>query len=436
MSLYKQKVNPRTGQFNLVPSNNVLVWKASVASQTNLPLTGNVLYDARMVNDTQHLYVWTKDEPTGLLTDWADQGDILDLTWAAISGKPSSSVVDIDDSVSKKHSHANKATLDLIQEALTTILKAAYDGAVTNSHTHANKATLDNIQEAFTTALKSAYDSAVTNSHTHANKTTLDNIQEALTTVLKAAYDGAVTHAGLTSGNPHNVSKSDVGLGNVDNKSEATIITDVKAESDIADAISKKHTQGTDQYLDQGGANQVTAADTKDAVDKKHATSVQFNKATAAEISALSDKATPVDADVILAEDSAGGTAFSKIKITWANIKATLKTYFDTLYGGGLLINEQTDTYALVLSDASKLVDMNKGTAVTLTVPKNAVVAFPIGTTLLVRQKGAGQVTIAPVDGDVTINNPDGLKITNQYGMANLIKVAENTWTAYGSLEI
>ena len=35
----------------------------------------------------------------------------------------------------------------------------------------------------------------------------------------KAAYD----HSLLTSGNPHNVSKSDVGLGNVDNKSAATL---------------------------------------------------------------------------------------------------------------------------------------------------------------------------------------------------------------------
>jgi len=63
------------------------------------------------------------------------------------------------------------------------------------------------------------------------------------------------THRGLTSGNPHSVSKSDVGLGNVDNKSEATIITDVKADVDVADAISKKHTQGSDTTLGSMSAN-------------------------------------------------------------------------------------------------------------------------------------------------------------------------------------
>lgn len=40
--------------------------------------------------------------------------------------------------------------------------------------------------------------------------------------------------------------------------------------ANVADAISKKHTQGTDQGLDTGGANASTAADVKDAVTKKH----------------------------------------------------------------------------------------------------------------------------------------------------------------------
>lgn len=45
---------------------------------------------------------------------------------------------------------------------------------------------------------------------------------------------------------------------------------------------------------------------------------------------ALTAKTTPVDADTITGTDSASSN--SPIKITWANIKATLKTYFDTIY--------------------------------------------------------------------------------------------------------
>ena len=40
--------------------------------------------------------------------------------------------------------------------------------------------------------------------------------------------------------------------------------------ADIQGAIDKEHTQGTDQYLDYGGTNQVAVADAKDAVDKRH----------------------------------------------------------------------------------------------------------------------------------------------------------------------
>lgn len=50
-------------------------------------------------------------------------------------------------------------------------------------------------------------------------------------------------------------------------------------------------------------------------------------------ISQAAEKTTPVDADEILLSDSAD--TFTGKALTWANIKATLKTYFDTLYSGG-----------------------------------------------------------------------------------------------------
>lgn len=98
-------------------------------------------------------------------------------------------------------------------------------------------------------------------------------------------------------------------------------------------------------------------------------------------------------------------------------------------------INTQTDDYTLVLTDDGKFIDMDKGTAVVLTVPKNSVVAFPIGTTIAFRQKGAGQVTLTPIDGDVTIDSQDGLVTTGQHAVVSIIKVATDIWVAVGSLE-
>ncbi len=72
---------------------------------------------------------------------------------------------------------------------------------------------------------------AVNNEHTHSNKTILDNTTESFITALKTAYDNAVTwistngvnlinHLTNTS-NPHSVTKSQVGLSDVDNISDA-----------------------------------------------------------------------------------------------------------------------------------------------------------------------------------------------------------------------
>lgn len=103
---------------------------------------------------------------------------------------------------------------------------------------------------------------------------------------------------------------------------------------------------------------------------------------------------------------------------------------------GKLAINEQTGTsYTLVLTDGNGvLVDMNRATAQTLTVPTNASVAFGIGTQILIRQKGAGQVTISPASG-VTLNLTDSEnKTRKQNSVAGLIKLATNTWVLCGDL--
>ena len=97
--------------------------------------------------------------------------------------------------------------------------------------------------------------------------------------------------------------------------------------------------------------------------------------------------------------------------------------------------NAQTGTtYTLVLADAGKLVTLSNASAITLTVPTNASVAFPTGTQILFAQLGAGQVTVAAAGG-VTVNSRGAaLKVAGQYGMATLIKTASDTWILTGDI--
>lgn len=97
-------------------------------------------------------------------------------------------------------------------------------------------------------------------------------------------------------------------------------------------------------------------------------------------------------------------------------------------------LSAQVDDYTLALTDASKIVTITKGTGVTLTVPPAASVAFPIGTAITIVQLGAGQVTIA-AGAAVTVSKAAAtLKLTAQYSVAKVTKVATNTWIASGDL--
>lgn len=96
--------------------------------------------------------------------------------------------------------------------------------------------------------------------------------------------------------------------------------------------------------------------------------------------------------------------------------------------------NRQTSNYTLVLTDVDKLIELDSASAITLTVPPNSSVAFPIGAVILVTQYGAGSSSIVAGSG-VTIRSEGGLlSISGQYAGASLIKRASDEWYLNGSL--
>lgn len=86
----------------------------------------------------------------------------------------------------------------------------------------------------------------------------------------------------------------------------------------------------------------------------------------------------------------------------------------------------------LQLSDEGKLLSCASDSEISLTVPKNSDVAFPVGTEITVFRAGLGGVTIAAAEG-VTICAPGAARaIGARYSAVRLKKWEANTWTLEG----
>jgi hypothetical protein len=112
---------------------------------------------------------------------------------------------------------------------------------------------------------------------------------------------------------------------------------------------------------------------------------------------------------------------FTQAGVTVAGTAADLK-------GAPMGINDQTGSaYTLVRSDAGKDIVCTSSVAVTLTVPPNASVAFPVGTVIHFSQGGTGAVTAAAGTG-VTLEALNGFTTTAQNDVRALQQVAIDVW--------
>lgn len=122
------------------------------------------------------IYIWNG-------TEWKKVSEMesLDvvLNWADIQDKPNSSVSDIDDAVSKRHEHTNKAVLDKLSDAAGSLTYngtniATITDGITDGHILASDGTNGIKDSGITT---DELTQLKTNSHTHTNKeTVLDNL--------------------------------------------------------------------------------------------------------------------------------------------------------------------------------------------------------------------------------------------------------------------
>jgi hypothetical protein len=143
---------------------------------------------------------------------------------------------------------------------------------------------------------------------------------------------------------------------------------------------------------------------------------------------------TALDGKASLASPALTGTPTAPSAAAYADSSqiATTAQVHDTVTS--VPENAQTGTaYTLLLSDAGKLVTFNNAAAITLTIPTNAIVALPIGTRIDLLQYGAGQVTVAGAG--VTIRSFGArLKLAGQYSGATLWKRSADEWVLIGDI--
>ena len=286
----------------------------------------------------------------------------------------------------------------------------------------------------------------------------LNGVTSAIQTQIDAKAPSAdPTFTGTVSG----VTKSHVGLGNVDNTSDADkpISTATQAALD-AKATPANITTAIDNLI--GGApgalntlNELAEAINDDASYAASITTALGNKQD--KVANVSDTEigyldgvtsaiqTQIDAKAPSADPTFTGTVsgVTKAHVGLGNVDNTsdankpvstaTQTALDLKSNALVTIDPETASYTLILANREQMVEMNVGSANTLTVPTNGSVAFPIGTRVHIVQTGSGQTTITPASG-VTINGTPGLKTRAQWSAVTLVKRASDTWIAFGDL--
>lgn len=98
-------------------------------------------------------------------------------------------------------------------------------------------------------------------------------------------------------------------------------------------------------------------------------------------------------------------------------------------------INTQSGTsYTLVLADFGTLIKFTNSGSITVTIPSDSSVNFQVGDVVSIVLDSIGTLNVAGAAG-VTVNSDSGtLQVTSRYTIANLVKMAANSWMLSGAL--
>ena len=368
---------------------NSLATKAPIASPT---FTGTVTIPAGAIIADYDLISDRTAAVSGAITTAA-----ADATTKADAAQAAAIAAAATDATAK----ANAATTAAAADA-TTKATAAQEAAITsaaNTTAIAKTEAIAAAGAAADTAVAGAIAAAAADATTKAS-----NAQSAAINAAASAADTKISDHNSDTTNVHGIADTSLlatiadveavtattlGLGNVDNTSDANKPVSSAQASAIATAKSEAIADATAQV------NAVIAS-------------------APAALNTLDELAAALGDD--------------------ANYAATVTTALAGKVPSATPISQKTASYTLSsINEKDSMIEMNSASATTVTVPTDAAVAFPIGTSLDVLRVGAGAVDVAG-SGGVTVNATPGLKLRAQWSSATLIKRAANTWVLVGDL--
>jgi hypothetical protein len=142
--------------------------------------------------------------------------------------------------------------------------------------------------------------------------------------------------------------------------------------------------------------------------------------------------------DITISNDNTGGTLSSITSPMPLSISGQLGATGPTGADSPNIvsISQQSGTsYTLALADKNNLVEFSSTSSVTVTVPTNTSVAFPVGSTITILKTGSGPNTVSVVgDSGVTLNATPTASLRAQWSSATLIKRATDSWVLNGDL--
>lgn len=178
----------------------------------------------------------------------------------------------------------------------------------------------------------------------------LDMADADVATLFASLADKAALGHGHAIGDITGLATALAGLSPTTHNHALATLSDTSGLAGVPDGYILRKLAGTWQGV---SPTALAAAHTHAIADITNLQAALDERLTAASLSGATAKGTPVDADTLPLSDSAASGALKRL--SWANIKATLKAYFDTLYAAvGHTHSAATSSLAGFMSAADK----------------------------------------------------------------------------------